>query len=300
MAVSIQRATERIQVSTHITNPIEVTNYSGVFQPAHWLPVCRQDHICCHFEISAIERNTGVHFVPHGCKALCIPQNVRIIRCAAAGDARLRSPFPGLYGDGDAGILRDGGGDFCVRVSQSCNTAIGRRPHFVGQGGIHIGCSILGNGCPLGGTFRLAVPLVANHISTGGIVFFDDLCCQLTRCVAHRVFTYACVGHFNDRRVVDSIRHFVDDHNAKTFGPFHTIDGIGDRAAYPQCTCFIGCIKHKGVRCGHFCSIQCPTIAGMSACFLNLLGLRFIKHHFQGGFFRCRDLIGRCYLSLIC
>ena len=101
MAVSIQRATEGIQVSTHITNPIEVTNYSGVFQPAHRLPVCRQDHICCHFEINAIERNTGVHFVPHGCKALCIPQNVRIIRCAAAGDARLRSPFPGLYGDGD-------------------------------------------------------------------------------------------------------------------------------------------------------------------------------------------------------
>ena len=112
MTIAIQCAAEGIQISAHIRFVIGSADNGRIPESAHRLPVCRQGHIRCHFEINAVKGNTGVHLVPHGCKARRIPQDIRIVRCAAAGDTRLRSPFTGLHGDGDAGFRWNGGGDF--------------------------------------------------------------------------------------------------------------------------------------------------------------------------------------------
>ena len=73
MTVAIQCAAEGIQISAHIRFVIGSANNGRIPESAHRLPVCRQSHIRCHFEINAVKGNTGVHLVPHGCKARRIP-----------------------------------------------------------------------------------------------------------------------------------------------------------------------------------------------------------------------------------
>ena len=279
MAVTVQRAAEWVHLAAHICTVHVGTHISGVFDAAHRLPIRRQGHVRRHFEVNALQGDTGVYLVPHGFKTRQTAESVRVILRAAAGDARFLGPFTGFYGDGSAGILRDGGGDFCICIGHTGHTAIRGGTHFVGQRIVHAGGTVFGNRRPFGSTFRLAVPLVAQKAAAGRIGVSNHGRFQFTGGMSHGIFIGTGIGHNDGGGIVNSPRHRVFHIDKKLLGPFCSIHGIGDEAFHLRKLVF--CLYRVAVRSRDLQTAHLPAVGGGAARRLHFLCLRFIQHHLQ-------------------
>ena len=207
MAVTVQRCAEGVHLAAHVCTVHKRPHIVGILEPAYGFPIRRQGHICRHFEVNVLQGDTGIYLVPHGFKTRQTAEGVRVILCAAAGDARFLGPFTGFHSDGGAGILRDGGGDFCICIGHTGHTAIRGGTHFVGQRIVHAGGTVFGNRRPFGRPFRLAVPLVAQKAATGRIGVFYHSRFQFPGRMSHGIFIGTGVGHNDGRGIVNSPRH---------------------------------------------------------------------------------------------
>ena len=283
VAVTVQCCAEGVHLAAHVRTVHIRTHIGGVFDAAHRLPIRRQGHISRHFEVNAFQGDTGVHFVPHGFKTRQTAEGVRVVLCAASGDARFLGPFTGFHGDGGAGILRDSGGNFCICIAHTGHTAIRGGTHFVGQRIVHAGGTVFGNCRPFGGAFRLAVPLVAQEAAAGRISVSYHGRFQLPGGMSHSIFFGTGVGHNDGRGIVNSPRHRVLYIDKKFLGPFHSIHGIGDEAFHLHYRELVLRLYRVAVRGGDLQTAHLPAVGGGAACRLHLLCLRFIQHHLQFG-----------------
>ena len=293
MAVTIQRCTEGVHLAAHVCTVHKRPYIVGILDPAYGFPIRRQGHICRHFEVNAFQGDTGVHLVPHGFKTRQTAEGVRVVLCAASGDARFLGPFTGFHGDGGAGILRDSGGDFCICIAHTGHTAIRGGTHFVGQRIVHAGGTVFGNCRPSGGSFRLAVPLVAQKAAAGRISVSYHGRFQLPGGMSHSIFFGTGVGHNDGRGIVNSPRHRVLYIDRKLLGPFRSIHGIGDEAFYLHHRELVLRLYRVAVRGGDLQTAHLPAVGGGAACRLHLLCLRFIQHHLQFGLIGGLDSVER-------
>ena len=291
MAVTVQCCAEGVHLAAHVRTVHSRTHIGGVFDAAHRLPIRRQGHICRHFEVNAFQGDTGVHLVPHGFKTRQTAEGVRVVLCAASGDARFLGPFTGFHGDGGAGILRDSGGNFCICIAHTGHTAIRGGTHFVGQRIVHAGGTVFGNCLPFGVSFRLAVPLVAQEAAAGRISVSYHGRFQLPGGMSHSIFFGTGVGHNDGRGIVNSPRHRVLYIDKKLLGPFRSIHGIGDEAFYLHYRELVLRLYRVAVRGGDLQTAHLPAIGSGAACRLHLLCLRFIQHHLQFGLIGGRDSV---------